>query len=139
MNATYLDSYITKSKKTGKKIDMFIYTVNGTKAEIEQLKEVKGENYREHEVTGEPLFYTPTYFGEVAVLKITTNGNVVADTSLLRKAKSLLADNDFLADKLADRLLDQMGFGKTTARVIKKAEDIEEEVENDEETPFKED
>jgi hypothetical protein len=139
MNATYYDSYITKSKKTGKMIDMFIYTVSGTKAEIEQLKEAKGENYREHETTGEPLFYTPTYYGEVAILKITTNGNVVADTSLLRKAKSLLADNDFLADKLADRLLDQMGFGNTTNRVMKKVENISQEVENDEETPFKED
>lgn len=136
MNALYLDSYITKNKK-GKMMDMFIYEVEGTKAEIEDLKNAKGEYYRESEETGKPLFYSPTYFGEAAELKITTNGNVVADTALLRKAKSLLADNDFLADKLADRLLDQLGFGTVTKRATKNQVEEVEEVENDEETPFK--
>jgi len=120
-------------------MDMFIYEVEGTKSEIEDLKKAKGEYYRESDETGKPLFYTPTYFGETAELKITTNGNVVADTSLLRKAKSLLADNDFLADKLADRLLDQMGFGTVTKRATKNQVEKTEEVENDEETPFEED
>jgi len=138
MNAVYLDSYITKNKK-GKMMDMFIYEVEGTKSEIEDLKKAKGEYYRESDETGKPLFYTPTYFGETAELKITTNGNVVADTSLLRKAKSLLADNDFLADKLADRLLDQMGFGTVTKKATKNQVEKTEEVENDEETPFEED
>lgn len=116
MKATFNNSY-PKRAKNGNMVDVFVYHVVGTEQELSDYKTVRGEQYREDSETGAPLFFSLNYVGEVTQLVITTNGNVVADTSNLRKANNLVQQYDFLRQELAAQLLSQIGFGtsKTTS------------------------
>lgn len=94
---------------------VYVYDVHGTDQELADYKNVKGANYRENETTGKPLFWTVEYFGPEIDLIFTRTGNVVADTSNIRKANSLVNQMSFMKDALAERMLDELGFGKRKA------------------------
>jgi len=140
MRAVFQNSY-PKRTKNNNIVDVFVYSVDGTEAELEAYKDAKGAEYREDSETGKPLWFSLNYVGEVCPMIITTNGNVVADTSQLRKAANLVGQYDFLKEQLADRLLGQLGFDNPRSRqsvqtpINKVEEKIEEktgapEVEN---------
>lgn len=116
MKATFNNSY-PKRAKNGNMIDVFVYHVSGTAQELADYKEVRGVQYREDGTTGQPLFFSLNYVGETVDLMITTNGNVVADTSNLRKANNLVQQYDFLKEQLAAQLLSQIGFGNVKRNV----------------------
>lgn len=116
MKATFSNSY-PKRSKNGNVVDVFVYTVGGSEQELADYKSVKGSEYREDSNTGKPLWFSLNYVGEVAPLIITTNNNVVADTSDMRKAQNLVNQYDFLKEQLADRLLQTLGFGGNRVNV----------------------
>jgi hypothetical protein len=123
MDITYVSSY-PKKAKNGNIVDVFVYAVSGTKSELADYKKAKGEDYREDKETGEPLFYSLNYVGEVCPLIITTNGNVVADTSAMRKAKNLVEQNPMLRAEVSNAVLHMLGFDRMApARTAKKADE----------------
>jgi len=136
MKINYLNSY-PKRGKNNKLVDVFVYGVDGTEQELAEYKRVKAEQYREDKDTGVPLFFSLNYVGEVCPLIITSNGNVVADTSVMRKAANLVANNDFLKDQVSTAVLDMLGLANSGMAVARKAVKTEEKVEEDEDlNPF---
>jgi hypothetical protein len=136
MKINYLNSY-PKRGKNNKLVDVFVYGVDGTEQELAEYKRVKAEQYREDKDTGVPLFFSLNYVGEVCPLIITSNGNVVADTSVMRKAANLVANNDFLKDQVSTAVLDMLGLANSGMGVARKAVKTEEKVEEDEDlNPF---
>lgn len=111
MDITYVNSY-PKKAKNGTIVDVFVYGVNGTQSELADYKKAKGEDYREDKETGQPLFYSLNYVGENCPLIITTNGNVVADTSAMRKAKNLVEQNPMLRAEVSTAVLHMLGFDR---------------------------
>ena len=138
MDITYVSSY-PKKAKNGNIVDVFVYEVNGTQSELADYKKAKGEDYREDKETGKVLFYSLNYVGEVCPLIITTNGNVVADTSAMRKAKNLVEQNPMLRAEVSNAVLHMLGFDRMApARSAKKTEESESVAGNGAETdPFK--
>jgi hypothetical protein len=136
MKINYLNSY-PKRGKNNKLVDVFVYGVDGTEQELAEYKRVKAEQYREDKDTGVPLFFSLNYVGEVCPLIITSNGNVVADTSVMRKAANLVANNDFLKDQVSTAVLDMLGLANSGMAVARKAVKTEEKVVDDEDlNPF---
>jgi hypothetical protein len=136
MKINYLNSY-PKRGKNNKLVDVFVYGVDGTEQELAEYKRVKAEQYREDKDTGVPLFFSLNYVGEVCPLIITSNGNVVADTSVMRKAANLVANNDFLKDQVSTAVLDMLGLANSGMGVARKAVKTEEKVVDDEDlNPF---
>jgi len=132
MKITYLNSY-PKRGKNNKLVDVFVYGVNGTDEQLAEYKQVKAEQYREDKDTGVPLFFSLNYVGEVCPLIITTNGNVVADTSVMRKAANLVANNEFLKDQVSSAVMDMLGLNNgsmgTARKVVKKEEVTEDDAD----------
>jgi hypothetical protein len=130
MKAVFQNSY-PKRTKNNNIVDVFVYSVDGTEAELDAYKDAKGSEYREDSESGKPLWFSLNYVGEVCPMIITTNGNVVADTSQLRKAANLVGQYDFLKEQLADRLLGQLGFDnpRTRASVQTPINKVEEQME----------
>lgn len=89
MKATFQRTYV--KKETGN--DVFVHSVTfANEAEHEAFKTAQGpKNYRVDKVTGDVLWFSPRYHGEIIDLIITSNNKVVADTSAFAKAKSLSA------------------------------------------------
>ena len=136
MHINYLNSY-PKRGKNNKLVDVFVYGVDGTEQELADYKKAKAEQYREDKDTGVPLFFSLNYVGEVCPLIITSNGNVVADTSVMRKAANLVANNDFLKDQVGTAVLDMLGLANSGMAVARKATKSAEKVEEDEDlNPF---
>ena len=100
MKGTFSTSYVSKKGN-----DTFVYTVDGTPAELAKFKEVKGEYFRDNE-KGQALFFTSNYVGETCDLIITTNDNVVADTSEMKKMASLVKQ---AGGNLGDAIATQAG------------------------------
>lgn len=111
MNVQYVSSY-PKRAKNGTIVDVFVYEVQGTESELADYKKAKGEDYREDKETGAPLFYSLNYVGEQCPLIITTNGNVVADTSAMRKARNLVDQNPNLRAEVSAAMLQILGFDR---------------------------
>ena len=130
MKITYLNSY-PKRGKNNKLVDVFVYGVNGTDEQLAEYKQVKAEQYREDKDTGVPLFFSLNYVGEVCPLIITTNGNVVADTSVMRKAANLVANNEFLKDQVSSAVMDMLGLNNGSMGTARKAVKKEEVTEDD--------
>ena len=130
MKAVFQNSY-PKRTKNNNIVDVFVYSVDGTEAELDAYKDAKGSEYREDSESGKPLWFSLNYVGEVCPMIITTNSNVVADTSQLRKAANLVGQYDFLKEQLADRLLGQLGFDnpRTRASVQTPINKVEEKIE----------
>ena len=115
MKAIFQNSY-PKRTKNNTVVDVFVYSVEGNDQELDAYRDAKGSEYREDSDTGKPLWFSLNYVGETCPMIITTNGNVVADTSQLRKAANLVGQYDFLKEQLADRLLGQLGFDSPRSR-----------------------
>jgi hypothetical protein len=115
MTIEFNNSY-PKRDKNGKMQDVFVYTVKGTAQELADYKKAKGDQYREDKETGKPLHFSLSYVGETCDLLITSNGNVVADNSKMRKAANLVGQYDFLKDQLAAQLLESLGINRSTTR-----------------------
>lgn len=78
-------------RKAGTGNPVFVYGVSGTDAQLEEYKSAQGENLREDDKTGQPLFFTTRFVGKSANLIITSKGGVVADTSAFDQAASIAA------------------------------------------------
>jgi len=115
MTIEFNNSY-PKRDKNGKMQDVFVYSVKGTAQELADYKKAKGDQYREDKETGKPLHFSLSYVGETCDLLITSNGNVVADNSKMRKAANLVGQYDFLKDQLAAQLLESLGINRSTTR-----------------------
>ena len=86
MKATLLRSY--KKRDTGSIV--FVYTVTGSKEQLEAFKEIQGAYYTEDPING-PLWFTTKCVGQQCPLIITSKGNLCADTSAFDQAASLAA------------------------------------------------
>ena len=113
-----VDTGLSYPSKTTKGEWVYVYDVHGTDQELIDYKNVKGSYYRENETTGKPLFWSTEFFGPEVPLIFTRSGSVVADTSLIRKANNMVKQMPFMKDSLADRMLDELGFGKTKRATI---------------------
>ena len=69
---------------------VFVYSVSGTDAQLEQYKAAQGVHYREDEKSGQPMWFTTRCIGKTGSLIITSKGKVVADMSEFELAKSLV-------------------------------------------------
>jgi hypothetical protein len=85
MKVTCIRNY--RSKKGN---PTFVYSVSGTKDELDAFKKSQGDFYRVDE-DGKPLWFTTRFIGEEGKLMITSNGNVVPDMSEYDKQASLVA------------------------------------------------
>jgi len=69
---------------------VFVYTVSGSKEQIETYKEAQGENFVEDEETKSPLFFTIRFAGKSGNLIISREGKVSPDMSAYDQAASLI-------------------------------------------------
>lgn len=85
------------NKQTGRNAMTFMYTVHGSKEELESYKEAQGGNepegddnhYREDE-SGTPLYFTQRPVGKTGEIKISNKGSVFIDTTDLDLATSMI-------------------------------------------------
>lgn len=111
------------SKKGNK---TFVYTVSGTKEQLEKYKAAQGENYREAE-DGTPLWFTTRSVGASGELIITTTGKIVPDMSAFDNAASLAKQyGGNLGAELAKHAVSQLlgNSGAPVANVVPSAENI---------------
>jgi hypothetical protein len=99
------------TSKAGNKV--FVYSVSGTKEQLEKFKTASGEFYREAE-DGTPLWFTTRSVGNNGELLITTNGKIVPDMSKFDQAASLAKQyGGNLGEELAKHAAAQL-LGKPT-------------------------
>lgn len=105
--AKFHDSYksVRKDPKTGKEIldengrkiltTKFIYTIDGEDEDVQKYLEIKaGEGYDMFDQKlNKVLFFSNQFHGNDIELKITTNNNIVVDTSEMDKVKSYVVAN----------------------------------------------
>jgi len=84
MKVKYLSSYRSTKGNT-----VFRYAVTGSKEQIDAYKAAQGDNYREDEATGQPIWFTTRFIGNTGTLIHTTNGKIVPDMSAYEQAASL--------------------------------------------------
>lgn len=107
MKATFKSTYVSKKGN-----DTFRYAVTGTAEELAAYKTAQGVNYREDDVTGEPLFFTVRYAGKSVNLITTKSGNVIADLSELKASASIAKQfGGNLGQSIADAAAAQFLFG----------------------------
>lgn len=107
MNVSLIRSYRSKNGNV-----TFVYKVTGSEDEIAKYKEIQGDFYRQDD-DGNPLWFTTRCIGEKGKLIITTNDNIVPDTSEFDQAASLAEQygGDFgqeLARATAQRILGKL-------------------------------
>ena len=68
---------------------VFVYTVSGSKDELEKYEETQGENFRKDDETGAPLFFTTRCAPNNAELIITQSDRVVVDMSAFDQADNI--------------------------------------------------
>lgn len=101
---------LVRSYKSPKGNTVFVYSVEGTEAQMAEFAKAQGENHRVDDTTGKPLWFTTRCVGDDGALIITSNGKVVADMSEYDKAASLASQyggnfGEQLAKSAAERLL----------------------------------
>lgn len=99
-----------RSYKSQNGTPVFVYEVSGNAETLERFRQIQGDYYREDETTGKPIYFTTRSCGPTGELIITTNDNIVIDTSKFDAAASLAAQyggnlGQALANKSADALL----------------------------------
>jgi len=92
----------------------FSYKVAGTKDEMADFKESRGDFYLENE-DGTPLFNALQYVGKSTNLIKTQDGRYIADTSAIDTANSLAEQFPFLASELAKDVLSKIAPSATAA------------------------
>lgn len=115
------------TSRNGNKV--FVYSVTGTKSQLEAYKTAQGENYREAE-DGTPLWFTVRCVGETGSLIITTNNKVVPDMSAFDQAASLAAQyggnfGQELAKLAAQRILGGKQVEEPAAAVTSSPEGLD--------------
>jgi len=113
------------TSKQGNKV--FVYSVSGTEAQLEEFKTAQGDNHRVDDKTGEPLWFTTRCVGNSGTLIITTNGKVVPDMSAFDQAASLAKQyGGNLGQELAKAAAAQLiGGGVNTPAPVAKSENID--------------
>jgi hypothetical protein len=86
-------SYTKTTEVNGVEIKtvVFRYSVSGTAEEMKAYADAKGKNHRVDDKTGQVLFFSTKYIGDVVDLLILANGDVIIDTSELRKSEAIVA------------------------------------------------
>lgn len=113
------------TSKQGNKV--FVYSVSGTEAQLEEFEAAQGDNHRVDDKTGEPLWFTTRCVGNSGTLIITTNGKVVPDMSAFDQAASLAKQyGGNLGEELAKAAAAQLiGGGAPVATPVAKSENID--------------
>lgn len=123
MKITFISSYPKlieggdgkKTKKldgNGNPVNVFKYRLTGTEAELAKYRKAMEDS--KIPVTKDDkgyLWFSPVFVGETGLLKISTNGKVFADTSLMDVAQSLAEQHGKLGIEMAKDLL-KNGFSK---------------------------
>lgn len=131
MRAKLKNSY-KKAGNNGTAQTIFVYRVNGTTEEMEQYQELReAEGYYTEDEDGTPLYFTNRYYGDNIQLTVTTNDNIVVDTTLFDKVQSLAENNPFMKDQLAAQMASQLlgTMSSTTNNTVSKKE-VEEKEED---------
>jgi len=131
MKAKLKNSY-KKAGNNGTAQTIFVYRVNGTEEELEQYQELReAEGYYTEDEDGAPLYFTNRYYGDNIQLTVTTNDNIVVDTTLFDKVQSLADNNPFMKDQLAAQMAAQLlgTMSSTTNNTVSKKE-VEEKEED---------
>jgi len=133
MKAKLKNSY-KKAGNNGTVQTIFVYRVSGTQDEINQYQNIRvEEGYYTEDDDGTPLYFTNRYYGDNIQLMVTTNDNIVVDTTLFDKVQSLADNNPFMREQLAVQLAAQLlgtmstSTTNTNSAVNKK---VEEETED---------
>jgi hypothetical protein len=118
-------SYKSQSGKT-----VFVYQVTGKPADLESYKEFCGDNLREDDTTGAPLYFTTKFAGESSMLAPNQDGTAFyVDRSEDDKINSLIEQHagtalgTALANAKAQELLNAMRKGSAPAPVAKQVEE----------------
>lgn len=133
MRAKLKNSY-KKAGNNGTAQTIFVYRVNGTTEEMEQYQELReAEGYYTEDEDGTPLYFTNRYYGDNIQLTVTTNDNIVVDTTLFDKVQSLAENNPFMKDQLAAQMASQLlgTMSSTTNNTVSKKEVAEKEEDLD--------
>lgn len=131
MKAKLKNSY-KKAGNNGTAQTIFVYRVNGTTEELEQYQELReAEGYYTEDEDGTPLYFTNRYYGDNIQLTVTTNDNIVVDTTLFDKVQSLAENNPFMKEQLAAQMAAQLlgTMSSTTNNTVSKKE-VEEKEED---------
>lgn len=89
-NSSYTKTSIDKVTGQEIKTVVFRYSVTGTPEEMKAYADAKGKNNRVDDKTGQTLFFSTKYVGDNVDLLILANGDVIIDTSELRKAEAVV-------------------------------------------------
>jgi|GEM_PF-5504226 len=134
--AKYHDSYksVQKDPKTGKEIldengrkiltAKFIYTVDGEEEDVQRYLDIKADEGYDmfDQALGKVLFFTPQFHGNDIELKITTNDNIVVDTSEMDRVKSFVkANGGDWGQVVTQKALAELNFGNIFAAPAKKS------------------
>ncbi len=121
LKATILMDY-SKQDKNGNLIDVFVYTLAGTKSALERYEQVQGDHFRADD-DGNPLFFSTRYFQDKGEVIITQNDKVAPNLSNFKRQRSLIAQNGGnLGDAMAQIAAKQlMGVGSSPSGEVHKA------------------
>jgi len=131
MKAKLKNSY-KKAGNNGTAQTIFVYRVSGTQEEIEKYSTLReAEGYYTEDEDGTPLYFTNRYYGDNIQLMVTTNDNIVVDTTLFDKVQSLADNNPFMKEQLAAQMAAQLlgTMSNTTSNTVNKKE-VEEKEED---------
>jgi hypothetical protein len=130
MRAKLKNSY-KKAGNNGTVQTIFVYRVNGTEEQLEKYQELReAEGYYTEDEDGTPLYFTNRYYGDNINLMVTTNDNIVVDTTIFDKVQSLADNNPFMREQLAAQMAAQLlgsMSNSTNSTVNKKVEEQKEE------------
>jgi|Laugrespbdmm15sd_2_1035082.scaffolds.fasta_scaffold20828_5 hypothetical protein len=87
-NSSYTKKTVVNGVETSTVV--FRYSVTGTPEEMKAYADAKGKNNRVDDKTGQTLFFSTKYVGDNVDLLILANGDVIIDTSELRKAEAVV-------------------------------------------------
>jgi len=113
-NSSYTKTTVDSVTKEEIKTVVFRYSVSGTPEEMKAYADAKGKNHRVDDKTGQVLFFSTKYVGDVVDLLILANGDVIIDTSELRKSEAIVKSmggdlGKAIAEETARRLMNNHG------------------------------
>lgn len=120
--------YLRQYRKKGTGQLVFVYQVQGSKADIDAYREAQGENLVEDPEDG-VLYFTTRFGGKVgAHIIISKDGKVSTDMSTFDQANSLIEQfPGALGNAIAQATAQQMLGGKQPAPVIEQVKEKETE------------
>lgn len=136
LTGKFHDSYksVRKDPKTGKAIldengrkiltTKFIYFVEGEDEDVQRYLDIKaGEGYDMFDQTlSKVLFFSNQFHGNDIALKITTNDNIVVDTSEMDRVKSFVeANGGNWGQVVTQKALAELNFGNIFGAPAKKS------------------